>query len=127
MKSHNEDNMSLTLSFGVLEKLMTSFQKDTSDTPSGQLKSLINFVDSHFESFEKCTKVKVQNEFNAKMLLTLKIMIVDDRDTLDTCMKSMQDAMFEGRNIYKSLLSLSKLAEDIEKKCKDHEDELTQI
>lgn len=34
LKSHTEDSMLLTLATSILEKLMPSFQKDTSDTPS---------------------------------------------------------------------------------------------
>lgn len=57
---------------------MPSFQKDSSNTPSEQLKSLINYVDSHFESFEKSAKEKVQNEFDTKRLRTLKKMIAKE-------------------------------------------------
>lgn len=68
MKSHTKDNMLLSLATDVLEKIMPSFQKDTSDTPSRKLKSLINTVDKNFESFEKFAEEKVQKEFNAKKL-----------------------------------------------------------
>lgn len=53
------------MAFSVLEKLMPSFQKDSLDTPSKKLKRLINSMDNHFQFFEKSTKEKVQNEFNA--------------------------------------------------------------
>lgn len=43
-------------------------------------------------------------------------MIVDDKVTLDTCVKGIQDILTEGGNIYKSFLSLSKFTMDIEKK-----------
>lgn len=87
LKSHIEDSELLTMASGVLEKLMPSFQKDTSDIPSNQLKSLINSVEHHFKSFEKFVEDKVRNEFNTRRLRILMRMIVDDRVTLDTCVK----------------------------------------
>lgn len=105
LRSHTKDKNFLTLASNILEKLLPSFQKDTSDTPSGQLKSFINSIDTHFESFEKSAEEKVLNEFNAKRLQTLKKMIAKDRVTLGVYLKSMQDALFEGRNLYKSCLS----------------------
>lgn len=127
LKSHTEDNELVNLTSGVLEKLMPTFQKNTFDTPSGKLKNLINSMDTHFESLEKSVEVKVHNEFNAKRLRTLKRMIADDRASLDTCVKSMQDGLSEGDNIYKSCLSLSKFTKDIEKKSKEHEEQLAKI
>lgn len=124
IKSHIEDNELVSLASSNLEKIMSIFQKDTLDSPSGQLKSLINWVSTHFESLEKSAKVKVCSEFNSKRLKTLKRMIVDDRASLYICIKSMQDALSEGENIYKSCVPLSKLTEDIEKKSKEHEDQL---
>lgn len=127
LKSHTNDSELLTLASGVLEKLMPSFQKDTSDTPFDQMKSLINSVDNHFESFEKSPEEKVCNEFNARRLQKLKRIIVDGRVTLDMCVKSMQDSLFEDGNIYKSCLTLPKFTQDIEKKSKEHEDQLAQM
>lgn len=75
LKSHIEDSLLMNKAINNLEKLMPLFQKDTSDTSSGQLKSLIDSFNSHFESFEKSTEVKVRNEFEAKRLCTLKKMI----------------------------------------------------
>lgn len=57
----------------------------------------------------------------------MKKMIAKDRVTLDACVKSMKDALSEGGNMYKSCLSLKKFTKDIEKKSKDHEDELASI
>lgn len=68
LKSHTEDSELLTMASDVLEKLMPSFQKDSLDTSSEQLKILINSVDSHFQSFEKSVEEKVWNEFNARRL-----------------------------------------------------------
>lgn len=127
LKSHTEDNELLTLASGVLEKIIPSYVKNKFDTPSEQLKSLINSMDTHFESLEKSAAVKVRGEFNAKRLRTLKRMITDDRVTLDTCIKRVQDALSKGGNIYKSCLSLSKFTKDIEKKSKEHEDQLARI
>lgn len=93
MKSHTEYNMLLTLATDVLENLMPSFQKDTSDTPFGQLKSMINSVNTHFESFEKSIEDIVQSEFNGKRLQNLKRMIAKDRVTLDSCVMSTKDAL----------------------------------
>lgn len=42
LKSHMEDGELLSLASSVLEKIMPTFQKDSSNSPSGQLKSLIN-------------------------------------------------------------------------------------
>lgn len=106
---------------------MPSYVKNKSEYPSGQLKSLIDFVDTHSESLEKFVEAKVHSEFNAKRLGTLKRMISDDRVVLDTCIKSTQDALSEGGNIYKSCLSLSKFTDDIEKKSKEHEMQLVGI
>lgn len=54
-------------------------------------------------------------------------MVVGDRVTLDTCVKGIQDALSKGGNIYKLCLSLSKFTQDIEKKTKEHEDQLAQM
>lgn len=67
---------------------------------------------------------KVQNEFNTKKLGNLKRMIVKDKATFAECVKNMQDALFEGGNLYKSYLSLNEFTADIEKKYKVHENEL---
>lgn len=115
LKSHIENSELLTLAFSVLEKIMLSYVKNTSDTPFGQLKSLVNSISTCFESLEKFAEAKVHNEFNAKRLRTLKRMIADDRVILDTYVKSIQDALSEGDNIFKSCLSFSKFTEDIEK------------
>lgn len=94
---------------------MPKFQKDTSDSPSGQLKSLINFVSTHFESLEKLVEVRVRNEFDAKRFSEIIEMISNDRNLLDTCVKSIQNALSEGGNVYKSYLLSSKFVEDIQK------------
>lgn len=119
--------MLLTVASRIFEKLMPSFQKDSFDTPSSQLKSMINSVDTHFESFEKFVEEKVQHEFNTKRLQNLKKMIANDKVTLDTCVKSMQEALSEGGNLYKSCLSLKRFTKDFEKNSKEHEDELACI
>lgn len=51
LKSHIEDSELLGLASRILE-IIPTFQKDSSTSPSGQLKSLINSVSSHFESLE---------------------------------------------------------------------------
>lgn len=119
--------MLLNLASDVLDKLMPSFQKDTSDTPFEQLKSLINFVDEHFESFERSVEEKVLNEFNANRLQNLKRMISKDKATLGECVKRMQDKLFVSGNLYKSCLSLNKFTTDIENKSKVHENEFERI
>lgn len=111
----------------VLEKIKPSFQKDLSDTPSGNLKILINFMDSHFQSFEKYAKEKVRNEFYVRRLQTLKKLVADDRTNLDMGKKGIQDALSEGGNIYKSCSQLSKFTQDIKSKIKAHEDQLVKL
>lgn len=69
---------------------MPTFVKDTLDSPSGQLKGLINSVRTHFEYLEKLVEVKVQNEFNDKRFSELKRMFAHDRGLLDTCVKSIK-------------------------------------
>jgi hypothetical protein len=59
LKSHIEDSELLNLASTVMEKIMSSHVKDSSTSPSGYLKSLINLVSTHFESLEKLAKVKV--------------------------------------------------------------------
>lgn len=51
-------------------------------------------------------------------------MIVKDKATLGECVKSMQDALSIGGNLYKSCLSLNKFIADIENKFKVYENEL---
>lgn len=68
LKFHAEDNMLLNLATSVLENLKPLFQEDTSYTPSGRLKSLINSVDKHFKSFETLAAEKALNDFNAKRI-----------------------------------------------------------
>lgn len=114
-KYHIEDNELLSLASGVLENIMPIFVKDSSDTPSGQLKNLINVVSTHFESFKKSVEVKVYNEFDAKRFNRLKGMIANDRILLDTCVKSIPYALSKGGSVYKSCFPLSKFTEDIEK------------
>lgn len=84
-------------------------------------------MDIHFQSFEKSTEEKVRNEFHARRFQTLKNMVIDDRITLDASIKSIQEALSEGGNIYKSCLKLSKFTQDIERKIKEHEDQLDQL
>lgn len=91
----------------VLENIMPTYAKDTSDSPSRQLKSLINYVSTHFESLEKETKIKVSNEFNDNKFSELKKMIDHDRCLLDSWIKRTQSALCEGGNVYKSCLSYS--------------------
>lgn len=106
---------------------MPSFQKYISNTPFGNLKSLIDSVNTHIESFEKSIEEKVRNDFNAKSVHTLKKMILRDRATLGDYMKSMQDAINEVGNLYKSCLSLGKFTVDIEKKSREFKDQLGSI
>lgn len=98
----------ITLASSVSEKCMPSFQKDLSNTPLSQLKSIINFVDSHFQSFEKSDEEKVHNEFYARMLQTLKKIVADNKITLDIGIKCIKEALSKRGNIYKSCLMLSR-------------------
>lgn len=111
-----KDNLLMSMAISNLKKLIPSFQKDTSNTPSGQFKNLIDSVDSHFEYLKKFAEEKVRNEFDARRLCTLKNMISNDRATLCNCVKSLQDAITIGGNLYKSCLFLNKFTADIEKK-----------
>lgn len=99
LKSHTEYILLMNKAINTLEKLMPSFHKDTSDTSFRQLRSLIDYVNSPFESFEKSIEVKVKNEFEAKRLCTLKKMISNDRPTLSIYVKSMQDSITVGGNL----------------------------
>lgn len=49
---------------------------------------------------------------------------MDDRITLDASIKSVDEALSKGGNIYTSCLKLSKFTQDIEKKIKENEDQL---
>lgn len=84
-------------------------------------------MSTHFESLEKSAEIKAKNEFEAKRFRTLKKMIINDRGLLDTCVKSIQDALSEGGNIYKSCLSHSKFLADIEKQIVENEKTLAGI
>lgn len=88
---------------------------------------MINYVNTHFDSFEKSAEEKVKNEFNVKRLRNLKRIIAKDKVTLDESVKSMKDALLIGGNLYNSFLSLKKFIVDIEKKSKAHEDEMEHI
>jgi len=48
---------------GVLEKIMPSVQKDPTASSSGNLKTLVSSVGTHFESLEKSAEEKVWKEF----------------------------------------------------------------
>lgn len=124
LKSLTEDNLLMNMTIGTLEKLMPSFQKDTYDTPSRQIKSLNDSIVSHFESFEKYAKEKVRNEFDSRRFYTLKKMITKGRATLSNYVKSMQDAISVGGKLYKTHLSLKKFTIDIEKKYEEYKDQL---
>lgn len=101
LKSHSKDKELIILVGDVLEKILPSFKLDTSN-PFDNLKSMLNVVGSHFESLEKASDTKVLNQFNDMRLKTFLKMIGDDRVTLVTPMKSIQDALDEGGWIYKS-------------------------
>lgn len=122
-----EDSELLRLTSGVVKKLMPTFQKDTSSSPSEQLKSLINSMNTHFESLEKSIEIKAKNKFESKRFSTLMTIITNDRGLLDTCVKRIQDALLEGGNIYKSCLSPSKFVADIEKKIMENKKTLASI
>lgn len=68
---------------------MPTFVKNTSESPSRQLKSFISLVSTHFKSFERSDKVKVRGEFDAKRLSQLRSMPVADRVVLGTCAKGI--------------------------------------
>lgn len=106
---------------------MSSFQKDLSNTPFDNLKVLINFVDSHFQSLGKPVKEKIYNEFYARRFQELKNMVANNRVTLDVGIKGIQDALSKGGNIYKSFLILSRFTQVIESKIKTHEDRLVKL
>lgn len=122
-----EDSEILSLVSDILEKLIPTFQKDTLNSPSGPPKSLINSVSTHFESLEKSVEIKDKNEFEAKRFRTLKKMIANDRILLDSCVKSIQDALSEGWNVYKSSLSFSHFFADVEKKIVENKKTLAGI
>lgn len=71
----------------VFEKKLPSFKPNTTDNPSVKLKSMLNIVDSHFESLEKASNARVLNQFNAMRLKTFLKMIENDRVSLITAMK----------------------------------------
>lgn len=121
MKSHIEDSDLLTLASGVLQKIMPTYVKDTLDSPSRQLKNLINFVSTHFQSLEKSAEIKVWNEFDAKRFNELQKVIANDISLLETYVKSIQDALSKGGNVYKSYLSFSMFVVDIEKQIMQNE------
>lgn len=57
----------------------------------------------------------------------MKRMIAKDRATLGECVKSLQDALSKGENLYKSFLSLNKFSANIEMKSKVYEKNLEYI
>lgn len=54
-------------------------------------------------------------------------MISHDRSLLDTCVKSIQNALSERGNVYKSCLLSSKFVEDIKNQIKEDEKQLEDI
>lgn len=54
-------------------------------------------------------------------------MVIDDIITLYAGIKSVQEALSKGGNIHKSCLKLSKFTQNIERKIKQHEDQLDQL
>ncbi|XP_059073528.1 uncharacterized protein LOC131874258 [Cryptomeria japonica] len=126
MKSHKKDCELMLMATSVLEKFLPSF-KDTSSTPSNQLKSLLKSIDSHFVSLKKDTEAKLISVFNAKRMRTVLRMISGDKTKLVSCVKSIQDALVEGGKIYKLCLLLLKFTIEIEKKIKEHEVNLANL
>lgn len=125
MRCHIEDNEILSLSSYVLEKIMPSYGKDPSDTPFGKLKYLINSVSNHFESLEKYAKLKVENKFKVNRFNHLNGIITNDIILLGKCIKSIQDSLSEGGNVYKAFLSFPKCVDDIKKQIKENEKQLS--
>lgn len=99
---------------------------DPSSSSFGESKKLINFVDSHFESFEKLALVKVKKEFQEKRVGNLKELISKDKALLSNCIKNIQGTMYGGK-VYKYCLVLSKFTEANEKKVKEIEHQLVTI
>jgi len=84
-------------------------------------------VSTHFESLEKSAKPKVQKEFNNKRFDALKGLIGVDRMVLDASVKSIQNALPEGGNVYTFCLSYPKVIKDIEDKIKVSKKKLSSV
>jgi len=122
-----EDCALLEIAFSMLEKIMPSFQKDPLASPSGNLKSLVNSLSTHFDSLEKLAEEKVWKEFLGKSFTEAQGIITNDRSTLDIGIKSLENALKDGGNMYKFFLSWPKVIEDIEKKVKEQEGKLSSL
>jgi len=120
-----EDCELIEIASGVLEKIMPSFQKDLSASSSGNLKFLVNSVNTHFDSLEKSVEEKVRKEFLGKRFSEIQGFITNDRRIMDIGIKRLENALKDGRELYKFCLSWSKVTKDIEKKVKEQEDKLS--
>jgi hypothetical protein len=127
LRSHTEDNELLNLASSVLEKIIPIHVKDPSASPSGKLKSLINFVSTHFESLEKSAEVKVWKDFDENRFSKMKRMIVNDRDSLSTWVKCIHGALYEGGNIYNSCIIVIKFTTNFDERIKEQATKLVAI
>lgn len=68
LKTHVKDSELIDLTSDVLRKVMPSYVKDPTNTPSNQLEGFINAVITHFNSLEDSTIVKMKSEFDKRRL-----------------------------------------------------------
>lgn len=90
LKYNSEDKELISMATSVLEKKISSFKKDSVDSPSSKLRSMLKAVDSHFVSLEKVIEGKVLIQFNAMQLGTFLKMVEGDRASLISGLKTIQ-------------------------------------
>lgn len=125
--SASKEKEVISLATKALEKILSHLKKDSSDTPFGKLKDMLYKVESDFESLEKAVDEVALKRFNDMRLKTTLKAVEGDRVSLNTVVKSVEDALDEGGKIYKSCLILPKFIVDIDEKIRDHEGQLADI
>lgn len=85
LQSHIDDSELLSLASGVLQKLIPTHVKDIYGSSFGELKKIINYLSTHFESFEKSAMINMQMKFKEKRFGGLKELIAKDKTLLATC------------------------------------------
>jgi len=127
LKSHMEDCELIEAASGVLVKIMPSIQIDPTASTSGNLKTLVSSVDTHFDSLEKSAEEKVRKEFLDKRFSEILELISKDRKIVSIGIKSLENALKDGGDIYKFCISWSKATAAFDKKIKEEQDKLQSL
>ncbi|XP_059070605.1 uncharacterized protein LOC131860241 [Cryptomeria japonica] len=127
LKSSSEEKEVISLATTYLEKILLDHKQILNASPSEKLKDMLNKVEFNFISLEKVTDIKVLKKFIEMRLQTYLKVIEDDKEVLKTMVKSVEDALGEGRKIFKSCLFLPKFIAEIDKQIRDFEGKLASI